>query len=347
MVKMEGELNNLIVLWVLTTLSLWYCYRISAKISKGFTRLFSIFPVLILLLIMPFNLHTFHLGTSHVFVLSWLANFRLLLFAFDQGPLSPLPPKLYLFILAACSPYKIKRNSVKIKKGETPFQLPSLILEAANKAALLVFLFYSYKFKQYFHNHVLLILYFFHTYLNIQLLLAVAAIPAQFLLPGVELEPQFKTPVRATSLQDFWGHRWNLRVSDALRPTIYDPVKTISTRIIGRRWASLPAVFATFVTSGLMHELVYYHMIRKNPTWEVTWFFVLQGVFVDIEIFLKKKLVATGKFNLHDVISGPLALANIALTAGCLSYTQLLRNGVDEKIIHELNVIVDFFIGSA
>ncbi|KAE8679148.1 MBOAT family protein [Hibiscus syriacus] len=344
---MEGELNNLIVLWVSTTLSLWYCYLISAKISKGFTRLVSIFPVLILLLVLPFNLHTFHLGTSHVFILSWLANFRLVLFAFDKGPLSPLPPKLYLFILAACSPYKIKQNSVKIKKGETPFQLPSLIIESANKAALLVFLFYSYIFKQYFHNHVLLILYFFHTYVNIQLLLAVAAIPAQILLPDVELEPQFKTPVRATSLQDFWGHRWNLRVSDTLRPTVYDPIKTISTRIIGPRWASLPAVFATFVTSGLMHELVYYHMIRKNPTWEVTWFFVLQGVFVDIEIFLKKKLVSTGKFNLHDAFSGPLALANIALTAGFLSYTQLLRNGVDEKIIHEFNAIVDFFIGSA
>lgn len=92
-----------------------------------------------------------------------------------------------------------------------------------------------------------------------------------------------------------------------------------------------------------MHELIYYHIIRKKPTWEITWFFVLQGVLVDIEIFLKKKLVATEKFRLHEAISGPLALANIALTAGWLSYTQLLRNGVDEKVIKEFNAIVEFF----
>ncbi|GMI85235.1 hypothetical protein like AT5G55340 [Hibiscus trionum] len=344
---MVSELHNLVIMWVLTTLSLYYCYHFSAKISKGFTRFLSIFPVLILLALLPFNLHTFHLGAAHVFVLSWLANFRLLLFAFDQGPLLPLSPKFLLFMLAACSPYKIKENSAKTKNAETLFQFPSLILEAANKIALLVFLFYSYNFRQHFHTHVLLVLFFFHTYLNIQLLLAVAAIPAQILLPGVELEPQFKTPVRATSLQDFWGHRWNLRVSDALRPTIYNPMKTLSTRVIGPRWASLPAVFATFVTSGLMHELVYYHMIRKPPTWEVTWFFVLQGLFVDFEIFLKKKLVATEKFKLHEAVSGPLALANIAVTAGYFSYTQLLRNGVDEKIIHESYAIVEFFKGSA
>ncbi|KAK8487411.1 hypothetical protein V6N13_141346 [Hibiscus sabdariffa] len=344
---MEGELKNLVMTWFLTTLSLYYCYHFSAKISKGLTRLVSIFPVLILLSVLPFNLHTFHLGAPHVLLLSWLPNFRLLLFAFDQGPLSPPSPKFLLFVLAACSPYKIKEKSVKIKNGGTPFQVPSLILEAANQIALLVFLFCSYNFKQYFHSHVLLILYFLHTYLSIQLSLAVAAIPAQILLPGVELEPQFKTPIRATSLQDFWGRRWNLRVSDTLRSTIYNPIKTLSTRIIGPRWASLPAVLATFVTSGLMHELLYYHIIRETPTWEITWFFVLQGIFIDIEIFLKKKLVATGKFKLHEAISGPLTLSIITLTAVWLCFTPLLRNGVDEKIIHESIVIVDFFKGSA
>ncbi|KAE8677268.1 putative Pectin lyase-like superfamily protein [Hibiscus syriacus] len=222
-----------------------------------------------------------------------------------------------------------------------------MVVEAAKQATLLVFLFCSYNFKQYFHGNVLLVLYLFHTCFTIQLLLAVAAIPAQLLLPGAKLEPQFKAPLRATSLQDFWGHRWNLRVSDTLRSTIYDPVKTISTRIIGRRWASYPAVMATFVISGLMHELIYYHIIREYPTWEVTWFFVLQGLFVDLEIFLKKKLVATGKFKLHQTISGPLALANIALTAACLSYTQLLRNGADEKIINEFNECVRFLVGAA
>ncbi|GMI95706.1 hypothetical protein like AT5G55340 [Hibiscus trionum] len=314
---MEGELRNFIRLWFLTILSLSYCYNISSKISKGFPRLISIFPVLLLLLILSFNLHTFHYGSPFVCLLSWLANSKLVLFAFDRGPLSPLPPNHTLFILTTCSPFKIKEKPVKVKNGKTLFlenepRVHSMVLEAANKCGLLVLLFCSYNFKQYFHQHVWLILYFLHTYLVIQLLLALAAIPAQLML-GVELEPQFKTPVRATSLQDFWGHRWNLRVSDILRPTVYFPVKTISARVIRRRWASLPAVLAAFFISGLMHELSYYHITRENPTWEITWFFILQRILIDIEIILKKKLVATGMLKLPGAISGPLALVILAL----------------------------------
>ncbi|XWS09734.1 hypothetical protein CRYUN_Cryun39dG0014800 [Craigia yunnanensis] len=348
---MENELMNFIRICVFTFASISYCHRLAAKIPKGLPRLLSLFPVITLLSVIPFNIYSFHLGAPVVVCLSWLANFKLLLFAFDQGPLSPPPPEVHHFILIACFPFKIKQASPKIKNGEIPSQendlkVHSMIRETANKATLLVLLFYSYNYKQYFHKHVLLILYFFHTYLIIQFFYAVAAIPAQILL-GVELEPQFNAPFLATSLQDFWGHRWNLRVSDILRTTIYNPIRSISTRIIGSRWASLPAVFATFVTSGLMHELLYYHITREYPTWEVTWFFVLQGIFVDIEIVLKKKLVATDKFRLHRAISGPLALANLAVTAGWLSYTQLLRNGVDEKLIKEFNVLMEFLKRSA
>ncbi|XWS51805.1 hypothetical protein CRYUN_Cryun11dG0014100 [Craigia yunnanensis] len=348
---MEGELKNFIRLWVLTMTSLSYCFFIAAKIPKGLPRLLSLLPVITLLSILPFNIYSIHLGAPLVFCLSWHCNFKLLLFAFDQGPLSPPPPEAHLFILTACSLFKIKQASLKTKNGEIPSKendskFPSMILETTNKATLLVLLFFSYNYKQYFHKHVLLILYFLLTYLAIQVFLVMLAIPAQILL-GVELEPQFNAPLLATSLQDFWGRRWNLRVSDTLRSTIYNPLRSISTRIIGSRWASLPAVFATFVTSGLMHELIYYHIIRENPTWEVTWFFVLQGIFVDIEIVLKKKLVATDKFQLHRAISGPLALAIIAVTAGWLSYTQLLRNGIDEKIIKEFNVFLKFLKGSA
>ncbi|OMP04303.1 long-chain-alcohol O-fatty-acyltransferase-like protein [Corchorus olitorius] len=164
---------------------------------------------------------------------------------------------------------------------------------------------------------------------------------------GVEIEPQFESPLLSTSLQNFWGRRWNRRISDIHRAAVYDPVRSVSKRIIGTRWASLPAVFATFVISGLMHELLYYHITRQDPTWEVTWFFVLQGILVDIEIFLKKKLVETNKFRLHRAVSGPLALAILAFTAGCLSYKQLLRNGIDEKITGEFNMFIAYIKGTS
>ncbi|KAK4360075.1 hypothetical protein RND71_022304 [Anisodus tanguticus] len=41
----------------------------------------------------------------------------------------------------------------------------------------------------------------------------------------VELEPPFDEPYKTSSLQDFWRRRWNLMVTNILRPTVYDPVR--------------------------------------------------------------------------------------------------------------------------
>ncbi|XP_007031522.2 PREDICTED: probable long-chain-alcohol O-fatty-acyltransferase 5 [Theobroma cacao] len=341
--EMEGELKNFIRLCVLTIAFLLYSYFIAAKIPKGLLRLISLLPVITLLSILPFDLNSLHIGFPTWCFVAWLANFKLLLFAFDQGPLSVPKHDLLRFILMACFPFKIKQNPSPKKPFETK---TNPTLEAATRATILWTAVYTYKnYEHYFHKHVLFI-YFFYTYHALQLLLALAATPAQLLL-GVELEPQFNAPLFSTSLQDFWGHRWNLRVSEILRATAYIPVHRISTRIIGPRWASLPGVFLTFLVSGLMHELLVYHMTRERPTWEMTWFFILQGVFVDMEIVLKKKLVATNQFRLHKAISGPLTLANIALIAGWLSYTQALRNGIDEKLIKEFNMFMQFLKGMA
>ncbi|XP_021299195.1 probable long-chain-alcohol O-fatty-acyltransferase 1 [Herrania umbratica] len=339
--EMEGELKNFIRFCVLTLAFLLYSYFIAAKIPKGLLRLISILPVITLLSILPFDLNSFHIGSATWFLVAWLANFKLLLFAFDQGPLSVPKHDLLCFILTACFPFKIKQNPSPKKPFETK---TNLILEAATRATIVSTVVYAYNnYEHYFHKHILFI-YCFYIYHALQFLLALAASSAQLLL-GVELEPQFNAPLLSTSLQDFWGHRWNLRVSELLRATVYIPAHRISTRIIGPRWPSLPAVFLTFFVSGLMHELLVYHMTRERPTWEMTWFFILQGVFVDMEIVLKKKLVATNKFRLHRAISGPLALANIAVTAGWLSYTQILRNGIDEKLIKEFNMFMPFLKG--
>ncbi|OMO79230.1 putative acyltransferase [Corchorus capsularis] len=346
---MEGdELNNFPRLIVLTVVSILYCYFIAAKIPKGFLRLLSVFPVVIILLLIPFSIYSFHIGVT-AWVLLWVCGFKLLLFAFDQGPLSSSSSSsssLFDFLCQAAFPFKIKENPPKSKSTLSKL-VPSSILEASYKSALLALLFYSYNYKQYFPQHVLLILYFFHTYFVIQLLFNIGAIPAQVLGGAVEIEPQFEAPLLSTSLQNFWGRRWNRRSSDMFRATIYDPVKSLFKPIIGPRWSSLPAVFVTFVVSGFIHEVLYYHITRQFPTWEVTWFFVLQGILVDIEIFLKKKLVETNKFRLHSAVSRPLALAILALIAACLSFKQLLRNGIDDKIIGEFNMFVAYLKGTA
>ncbi|XVF70777.1 hypothetical protein PTKIN_Ptkin11bG0189500 [Pterospermum kingtungense] len=338
---MEGELKNLLRICVLTVASLLHCYFIAAKIPKGLQRLLSLFPIIILLSTIPFNLYTFHIGALAWFYLAWLCNFKLLQFAFDQGPLSSSSSLDVLhFTLVAGFPIKMKNKEIL----KCHLKFPSSILEALSKATVIGLLVYCYNYKQYIHPNILVTLYLLHCYLLTQLILDVGAIPAQVIL-GCELEPQFNAPLLSTSLQDFWGRRWNRRVSDVLRGTIYNPLRGFLKRRIAPQWASYPAIFITFMASGLMHELLYYHLTRKSPSWEVTCFFVLQGIFVDMEILLKKKLPATNKFRLHRAVSGPLALANLALTGVWLCFTQLVRNGILEKIIVEVQSVFRFLEG--
>ncbi|GFY90649.1 MBOAT (membrane bound O-acyl transferase) family protein [Actinidia rufa] len=119
------------------------------------------------------------------------------------------------------------------------------------------------KYKELIHPKVILVFYCLHVYLMLELLLVTAAA----LVPTVarlelELERPFNEPYLSTSLQNFWGRRWNLIVSDILRSIVYHPVRSICSPLIGKKWAVVPAVLATFFVSGIMHELIFYHAGR-------------------------------------------------------------------------------------
>lgn len=124
---MEGEFNNFIKVWLLEFASLCYCYFASKIFPKGPSRLLvATIPVVCLNLLLPLNLHTLHLGISTAFFLSWLCNFKLLMFAFGKGPLSRPSLSLSHFLALACLPikphYQIKENpSLKTsQKGLKP-----------------------------------------------------------------------------------------------------------------------------------------------------------------------------------------------------------------------------------
>jgi len=158
---------------------------------------------------------------------------------------------------------------------------------------------------------------------------------------GLELDPPSDEPYLSTSLQDFWGKRWNRMMSDALRRTIYMPVKSTASNLGGKRWAHVAAVLAAFIVSGLMHELTYYYVIRVKPTWEVTWFFVLHGVCVVLEMMVKRALGP--KWRLHWAISGPLTVGFVILTGYWLFFPQVLRNDVDIRATEDVMAIGKFF----
>ncbi|KAJ7010694.1 hypothetical protein NC653_001220 [Populus alba x Populus x berolinensis] len=330
---MEGEIKNFIMVWASALLLLWYCHIVGKIISKGVIRFFAILPVILFLFFLPLNLFTIWLGGPTSFFLSWLANFKLLLFAFGQGPLStsPVPLSFPYFISLACLP--IKFQQVPQKSGhKSPLNHGLKIVVLAITAPI-------YLQKDHVHPKMVMLLYCVYLYIGLELVLAVVAAFARAGL-RLELEPQFHEPYLATSLQDFWGRRWNLMVTSILHPTVYNPVMSISSRLIGRKWAALPGVLASFLVSGIMHEIIFYNIGRKKPTWELTCFFFLHGISLAIEIVIKKAF--NGKWQPATVVSRLLTLAFVVVTAMWLFMPPVLYAEFDVMTRRECIAFVNF-----
>jgi hypothetical protein len=65
---------------------------------------------------------------------------------------------------------------------------------------------------------------------------------------GVNARPIMQSPFRAKSLSDFWGKRWNLGFNQMTRELVFRPLQS--------RIGTAAAIFAAFVASGVIHDLV-------------------------------------------------------------------------------------------
>ncbi|MCL7022610.1 hypothetical protein MKW94_000314 [Papaver nudicaule] len=344
---MEGEIGRIIKVCFTILASLTYCYYISKNIPKGLFRLLSILPIISIFTYLPLSFSSGHLrGTTGLFI-SWLANFKLLLFSFGHGPLSS-PLSLQFFVSISCLPIKIKEKASSASTSATAQVLlkPKSGLNYAIKALILALLLRLYVYQQYLHRYFMLFLYCEYMYFTLELLLAMGAALAR-LLHGLDIETQFNHPYLSTSLQDFWGKRWNLMITSILRSTVYEPARPICTRIFGKKWGLLSALFATFLVSGLMHELMFYYMSggAMKPNWEVMWFFALHGICLALEIAVKKSLATEG-WRLHPFVSGPLTLGFVVATSFWLFFPAYARLNAATMATVEIAAFVDFVKGS-
>lgn len=99
----EGEIGNFIMVWTVATASLCYSYIVGKVVPRGRCRLVALLPPIAILLLLPLRLTSIHLAGPSSFFLSWLSTFKLLLFAFGKGPLSPNPPLSLLHFLPIAS----------------------------------------------------------------------------------------------------------------------------------------------------------------------------------------------------------------------------------------------------
>lgn len=332
---MEGEIKKFILVWSTIVASLCYCQTVGKIFpSATLSRRLSILPIICLFFLLPLKLTSIHLGGVTSFFIAWLASFKLILFAFNTGPLYSNPPlPLSRFIPLACFPIKIQKSDVE------PNQNPKPRINLATKITILALLIRVYGYKDHLHPKFIWFCYCIHIYFMLEMLLAFFGALAKA-VTRVELEPQFNEPYLATSLQDFWGRRWNLMVPKILHPTVFQPVRSVSARFLGGRWAAIPAVVSTFLVSGLMHELVVYNFGRVRPSGEMMGFFVLHGVSLSVEIVVKKMLPR--KFWLPGVVSGPLTVAYVIWSSFWLFFPPFLRAEADLKGCTESLAFVEF-----
>uniref|UniRef100_A0A1J3FCC9 Putative long-chain-alcohol O-fatty-acyltransferase 3 n=1 Tax=Noccaea caerulescens TaxID=107243 RepID=A0A1J3FCC9_NOCCA len=180
---------------------------------------------------------------------------------------------------------------------------------------------------------LLLVLYSLYIYLELEILFMLVKLLVSITL-GCDLEPQSNEPYLATSLQDFWGRRWNLMVPAILRPAVYVPVRRITEKKMSSDQSLFLAVLATFIVSGAVHELIFSYFTREMPTGEVTWFFVLHGVCTAVEVSVKRTAFAR-RWRVSPMVSGVLTVGFVVVTSGWLFFPPLIRSGMIERLANE------------
>lgn len=326
---MDSEFGSLVKVSAAVWAAMFYARLAAASLRPGAPRLAALLPVVALFCVVPFSFSTTTFRGSSAFFLSWLGVFKLLLLAAGRGPLNPTHP-LHHFVFSASLPVKLRHlASAKPAKGVDPAPANE---SAAGKilvsGAVIPLIIYTYQFKNAMSRYQLLILYTGHIYFSLQLLLAVVHGLIHGVL-GMEMEPQVDRPYLASSLRDFWGRRWNLMVPAILRPSVYRPVRA--------RLGDAAGVLAAFLVSGLMHEAMFFYIMWRSPSGEVTVFFLLHGVCTAAEAWWARH---AGWWRPPRAAAVPLTLAFVAGTGFWLFFPAMIKAGLDEMVLHECQGMV-------
>ncbi|KAF8061301.1 AT7 [Scenedesmus sp. PABB004] len=165
---------------------------------------------------------------------------------------------------------------------------------------------------------------------GISCVMRAASAPAARL--GLRLAPHFINPFGATSLTDFWARRWNITQGLVLRALVYEPiaagrlVRTANERggagAAPPRWRRQAAAAATFVWSGLEHDLFLFYVLRR-PGGRWLLFFSAQGALLAAEGALRRRAAAAG-LALHPRVALLAVLLCLGITADLWFWPDLL-----------------------
>jgi D-alanyl-lipoteichoic acid acyltransferase DltB (MBOAT superfamily) len=97
---------------------------------------------------------------------------------------------------------------------------------------------------------------------------------------GADCHQLFRAPLRSTSLEEFWGRRWNLAFSEMTALVVFRPLN----EIVGRQWA----MAAALLFSGCLHELAISVPVRAGYGLP-SLYFALHAAAMQIESVLSRR----------------------------------------------------------
>lgn len=91
----------------------------------------------------------------------------------------------------------------------------------------------------------------------------------------------FRSPLQSESLRDFWGKRWNLAFTEMTSVAVYRP--------LSKKWTTTQALLASFIFSGLLHEVALSLPVNTGYGFPLLYFAIQLMLIVIEEKAFKKK----------------------------------------------------------
>lgn len=279
--------------------SLWL-YWWDKRTRPGMSRLLVALPVVGAYLVLP-ALFSRTLAATTIILLCfnnlWLANFKILQWIINRGPLThraftplqfiavgitPITPK----ISATVPEGTLKRRGSRGRLSEEAGTAEGMAIVGLSKFITLALVVSAFAFK--LPPFVRSFLYSLGLY---ALLTAVMDAPGALITGVIKLKisPHFDQPWLSNSVRSFWSKRWDLAAGNTLRQLIFDPI--VEGRLISDDSQSAPqsarrqliATFTSFLVSGCVHELIFWYV--SGSTTKGLWlsFFLIQPVAMVIE----------------------------------------------------------------
>ncbi|KAI9342358.1 hypothetical protein BDR26DRAFT_1006819 [Obelidium mucronatum] len=115
---------------------------------------------------------------------------------------------------------------------------------------------------------------------------------------GAPYTPLFDKPYLATSLRDFWSHRWNYPIKLTFHRIVFtpilhvmDPFNTSSKTKSSKRHSELQlaiATFASFLFSALFHEYTAVLLFSGEPLAVNSVFFIMHGILCILQVSIQR-----------------------------------------------------------